>query len=105
MDYEKFFADRLAQLRMDVGVSAREMSLSMGQSPGYINKIENRQNFPSMPGFFSICDYLDVSPTAFFDLNTTAPRELNNVEEKLKLLSDSKLKAVEVMVDALLAED
>ena len=39
MDYETYFGDRLAQLRMKAGVSARDMSLSMGQSQGYINKL------------------------------------------------------------------
>ena len=34
------FALRLAQLRQAKGVSARDMSLSLGQSAGYINNIE-----------------------------------------------------------------
>ena len=33
------FAKRLADLRTAKGVSARDMSLSLGQSAGYINKI------------------------------------------------------------------
>lgn len=41
MDYEKWFAERLTALRMEKGVSARDMSLSLGQSESYINKIEN----------------------------------------------------------------
>lgn len=35
--YEKEFAQRLAQLRTQKGISARDMSLSIGQNPGYIN--------------------------------------------------------------------
>lgn len=42
------FGDRLAELRTLKNVSAREMSLSMGQSVSYINQIENHLNFPSM---------------------------------------------------------
>ena len=34
---EKDFSLRLAQLREKKGVSARDMSLSIGQNPGYIN--------------------------------------------------------------------
>ena len=41
------FSKRLVQLRMAKGVSARDMSLSLGQNPGYINSIEN--NKPSLP--------------------------------------------------------
>lgn len=38
---EKEFSLRLARLRSEKGVSARDMSLSMGQNPGYINNIES----------------------------------------------------------------
>lgn len=48
------FCRRLAELRIKKGVSARDMSLSIGQSAGYINNIENGKNFPSMMGFFYI---------------------------------------------------
>ena len=34
---DKEFSLRLAKLRTQKGVSARDMSLSMGQNPGYIN--------------------------------------------------------------------
>ena len=38
------------------------MSLSLGQSERYINKIENRRTLPSMTGFFYICEYLILKP-------------------------------------------
>lgn len=36
---EKAFSLRLSKLRERKGVSARDMSLSIGQNPGYINNI------------------------------------------------------------------
>ena len=42
MDYAEWFPQRVMELRMQKGVSARDMSLSLGQSESYINKIENR---------------------------------------------------------------
>ena len=66
MDYEVRFAERLAQLRMLRKVSCREMSLALGQSEGYINKIENKKALPSMQIFFYICTYLGVTPEEFF---------------------------------------
>jgi len=66
------FSERLAQLRLAKGVSAREMSLAIGQSANYINKIENKHAFPSMLVFFSICEYLGVSEQEFFDTGTDA---------------------------------
>lgn len=44
---EKDFSLRLAKLREEKGVSARDMSLSMGQNPGYINNIESGKSFPN----------------------------------------------------------
>ena len=43
---EKDFSLRLAKLREEKGVSARDMSLSMGQNPGYINNIESGKSMP-----------------------------------------------------------
>ena len=48
MNLDDLFAKRLAQLRNQKGVSARDMSLSLGQGAGYINNIENKNNLPSM---------------------------------------------------------
>ena len=52
---EDNFAERLSQLREAKQVSAREMSLSIGQNCSYINRIENKKAFPSMQCFFYIC--------------------------------------------------
>ena len=45
---EENFAERLSQLREARQVSAREMSLAIGQNCSYINRIENKKAFPSM---------------------------------------------------------
>ena len=60
------FALRLATLRKNAGISARDMSLTLGQNPGYINNIEKAKVFPSMVMFFKICEYLKVTPAEFF---------------------------------------
>ena len=41
--YEEFTQNRIAQLRMQKNVSARDMSLSLGQNNSYINQIENKK--------------------------------------------------------------
>lgn len=86
MDYLEWFPERLAQLRIQKGVSARDMSLSLGQSESYINKIENRRTMPSMSGFLYICEYLDVLPGDFFNEHRPEPhisQELLTEIEKL----------------------
>lgn len=73
MDYLEWFPVRLAQLRCQKGVSAREMSLDIGQSESYINQIENRKALPSLGCFFEICKYFRVEPKDFFTPQLYAP--------------------------------
>lgn len=85
------FCKRLVELRMNKGVSARDMSLSIGQSPGYINNIENGVNFPSMTAFFFICDYLNITPKESFDTETSAPTKAHELMEAIKGLNVEQL--------------
>ena len=90
--YEEFFSRRLAQLRAQKGVSAREMSLAIGQNSSYINRIENQRAFPSMQGFFYICEYLGVTPGAFF---------ADPVAGKFARLTPARQALVEALMDQL----
>ena len=87
MDYSEWFRNRLISLRMQRGVSARDMSLSLGQSESYINKIENRRTLPSFQGFLYICDYFGLSPQEFFDSEHVAPEKTNEILRALKHLT------------------
>lgn len=64
---EKTFGLRLAKLRACKNISAREMSLALGQNKNYINAIEAGRNLPSMSSFFCICDYIGITPKDFFN--------------------------------------
>lgn len=77
--YEFEFKTRLTQLREAKGVSAREMSLAIGQNSNYINNIETGKALPSMSGFFYICEYLEIEPRDFFDTEAKYPERLNGV--------------------------
>jgi transcriptional regulator with XRE-family HTH domain len=85
------FIDRLVKLRMNKGVSARDMSLSLGQSEGYINNIENGVNFPSMTVFFYICDYFGITPKEFFDIDSSDPVKSKELLEATKNLTSEQL--------------
>lgn len=85
------FSLRLASLRMQKGVSARDMSLSIGQSAGYINNIENGVNLPSMTAFFYICDYLGISPKDFFDTDTSNPTKADELLSICQHLSNAQI--------------
>lgn len=98
---EKDFALRLATLRTKKGVSAREMSLAIGQNPGYINHIETGQGTPSLSGIFYICEYLNITPSEFFDIENRNPAKLNKINEYLKKLEDKQLDLIEKLTENL----
>lgn len=83
------FAKRLYDLRQLTGKSARDMSLSLGQAPNYINGLESAKNYPSMKSFFYICEFLGVAPQEFFDYDSANPKKSSELYNEIKKL-DSK---------------
>lgn len=99
--YEDEFPLRLAQLRNKKGVSARDMSLSIWQNHAYINNIESGKALPSMAIFFYICEYLNITPAEFFDLDSKNPEKLQSLIEDLKKLNDKQLESIAEIVKGL----
>ena len=88
------FITRLTELRVKHGVSARDMSLSIGQNASYINNIENGKALPSMTVFFYICEYFNISPQEFFSYENPNPEKTKQLEYDLHLLTDNQLNLV-----------
>lgn len=101
-DYQDYFSNRLIKLRMKKGVSAREMSLSIGQSKGYVAQIERKHNLPSMTVFFFICDYLNITPKEFFDVEVEFPAIYLELMNNLKTLDEDYLININNIVKGLL---
>lgn len=100
--YEEFVANRIKQLRKQKNISAREMSLAIGQNVNYINRIERNYNLPSLQGLFYICEYFDISPQEFFnnDINTN-PIALQEAMRELAALDNDDLSLVISIAKAL----
>ena len=98
--YEEEFPTRLAKLRTKKGVSSREMSLSIGQNTGYISNIECGKALPSMSVF--LCEYLQISPSDFFDVENENPEKLRQLIMDLKKLDDEQLGLITAMVKNLI---
>lgn len=92
--YEEFIPERLAELRTRKGVSARDMSLSLGQANNYINNIENRKSLPAMQSFFYICEYLGVTPQEFFDEGNACPQTLREFMAEAKKLDAKSMESL-----------
>ncbi len=90
MDTE-FVAKRITQLREQKGTSARDISLSLGQNVNYINRIENGKSLPSLRALFWICEYFGVTPSEFFDTDTSAPIQLQELMDAAKSLDRKQL--------------
>lgn len=97
----KDFALRLAKLRTEMGLSAREMSLRMGQNPGYINNIESGKSTPSLSGIFYICEFLGITPSEFFDLDTENPIKINAILSDLKHLDSAQLDVIAALAKSM----
>lgn len=95
------FRRRLAELRNNKGLSARDMSLSLGQSQSYINNIENGVNYPSFPNFFYICDFLEITPSEFFDVQSHNPTKLNELMTAAKGLNNEQLDSIITIIKSM----
>ena len=98
---ENDFALRLARLRTQKGVSARDMSLSIGQNPNYINHIDTGRMRPSLTGILYICEYLGVTPSEFFDIDNANPKKMDEITRDLRKLSPAQLETVAALIKQL----
>ena len=98
---EKFVSERIAALRTTRNISARDMSLSLGQSTNYINSIENKHSLPSMSMFLYICEFLGILPMDFFDEGNKDPELVARTAEAMKGLDKEDLELVYALVSRL----
>lgn len=98
---ENFVSNRIMKLRIKKGVSARDMSLSIGQNENYINIIENYKTSPSLQGLFYICDYFEITPAEFFSGENTNPRAIREIEDCLKNMDDDDLQLITTLIHRL----
>lgn len=90
----EFLRNRIAFLRTEKNISARELSLRLGQSVGYINHIEIGTSNPSIEMLFYICEELDVSMNEFFDEENNHPLLVNEIIQLSKKLDKNSLESV-----------
>lgn len=99
--YRDEFVSRLIQLRLLKNVSARDMSLSLGQNAGYINSIESGKAFPSMASFFYICEYFGITPEEYFNTDAEDPQKLSHILDDLRHLDKRQLDTVFMLIHEL----
>ena len=85
---------RYARIRNAHKISARRLSLELGQSTEYINQIENGNSMPSLDGLFNFCDYFGISLGEFFEENYNFPVEYGQIISELNKMDAQEIGTV-----------
>lgn len=88
----KFVAEKITELRMKKGISEQKMSFELGHSGNYIQLISSGKMVPSLKEFLAICEFLEVSPSLFFQENINEPLLVHRAISSIKNISEEDLK-------------
>ena len=96
--WDKESSLRLAQIRTRRNISARQMSIDLGQSENYIT------SNPSMKMIVNICKYFDISIDEFFEYRTVNSPKLYEAINGLKELDESDFEHIAAIIKRLRKE-
>lgn len=96
---ENFIRERITELRMKKGISEYKMSYELGQNKSYIQSISSGRALPSMTQFIKICDYFDMTPLEFFDVDNKNPSLVRSIMDKIKSFSNEDLMLIYSLVN------
>ena len=91
---KSYIKERYAKIRLAHNISARKLSLELGQSTEYINQIESGKNMPSVEGLINFCNYFDISIEEFFEEKFNFPVEYSAIIEELNKMDSIAIKQV-----------
>ncbi|MDE5721504.1 MAG: helix-turn-helix domain-containing protein [Clostridia bacterium] len=91
---KSFIRDRYAKIRLAHNMSARKLSLELGQSTEYINQIESGKNMPSVEGLLNFCNYFNISVGEFFEERFNYPVEYASILEELNKMDAMTVKHI-----------
>lgn len=98
---EKFIRERITRLRIAAGKSEREMSLDLGHSGSYINSISSGRTIPSMKEFLYICEYLNITPEQFFQVEMKLSPAKRKLISQIDHLSESNTELLSELITRL----
>lgn len=101
---ENFLKNRLTELRTQKQVSERQMSLDLGHSTSYIRSIASGKALPSMTEFFYICEYLDISPSEFFNTSETTLMQQKAIN-LIRSMSDDDIRFLIELIERINKKD
>jgi len=91
--------DRISMIRARANLSARELSLRIGKSESYINRLEYRKNFES--SISAINDIVEACGTSLVELFYYSIPQFKADEEIITLLKAATDKKKQAIIDLL----
>ncbi len=84
--------DRITQLRMQKNITEKKISRDIGKTSTYLSSMNKNKCMPSLRTLISICDYLGVSLSEFFDFtNIPYPIKINEIRNELLKFNENEL--------------
>ncbi len=93
-----YIRERITELRLQKGVSEREMSLAMGKGHAYIHNIVAGASLPTMENFISICEYFNITPFEFFDCKINNPTQSREIINELERLCNGNMEKILILL-------
>lgn len=97
----EYIAKRITELRMQKNISEQKMSFELGHSGNYIQLISSGKMVPSLKEFLAICEFLEVSPSLFFDSNVEVPALVQRGINSLNSLKQEDLELIVPILERL----
>lgn len=91
MKDEDFIRKKIDKLRLERGLSERQLSFDLGHSGNYINAISSGRTLPSMSEFIYMCSFFHVTPQEFFQQGLDlSPKDVKLTALVLQLDDETK---------------
>lgn len=87
--------DRITQLRIQKNITEKKISRDIGKTSTYLSSMNKNKSMPSLRTLISICEYLGISLSDFFDFtNNPYPIKINEIRNELLKFSESELESL-----------
>ncbi|HEY8499987.1 MAG TPA: helix-turn-helix transcriptional regulator [Clostridia bacterium] len=98
---------RIAKRRKLLNLTQEDISEATGLSNNHISNIENNHSIPSIETLMKVCEQLDVTPDYVLLGITKGTNEglISQINQKLKLCSEKKLKLIDNFITWIIDED
>jgi len=100
---EEIILDRITQIRMQNGISEKQLSREIGRSASYLSAMNQNKSMPSLHSIIAICEYFHITLSEFFDFESNKyPEYISEIIQKVKQLNKSQIKILSELLDSMI---